>query len=207
MVKDAWGLMRSNGISKSSTFFNPLVTQDIPTGRDAPYVIQNLTSLSLAYCTFLGPANLNEIPPNELKDWNYVEPGSSNPIFISQTPEEQLRLRPASSSDRLNEKQSNGTCHRYIIIQLDGTSIASVPISMDLVGVSYFEVDFSKASTGERLERTRSTSRLMSNPEERDNTGNGFVVPVVFDVSVQRFSKLIKLYSTVCCFLLFYLLD
>ena len=50
--------------------------------------------------------------------------------------------------------------------------------------ITCFEVDFSKAH----------------NDGTEDNgtyTSSVFVVPVVFDVSVQRYCKLIKLYSTV----------
>ena len=88
------------------------------------------------------------------------------------------------SSDRLSEQKS-GVAHHYISIQLDGTSVPSAPISIDRVGLTYFEVDFYKAY----------------NENGRDNsthTKSGFEVPVVFDVSVQRYSKFIRPYSTVC---------
>lgn len=49
---------------------------------------------------------------------------------------------------------------------------------MDLVGLTYFEVNFSK-DNNEAVANSR------------------FLDPVVFDVSVQQYSKLIQLYSTV----------
>lgn len=49
---------------------------------------------------------------------------------------------------------------------------------MDLVGLTYFEVNFSNDNKGA-------------------DANSGFLVPVVFDVSVQQYSKLIQLYSTV----------
>lgn len=67
------------------------------------------------------------------------------------------------------------------------------------MGLSYFEVDFSKASKTEEFERTGDTSKYKMNNGETatSNLSSGFVVPVVFDVSVQHYSKLIRLYSTV----------
>jgi hypothetical protein len=49
------------------------------------------------------------------------------------------------------------------------------------------------------MEKTRNVSKYDMDLEEnaRFNTDGGFVVPVVFDVSVQRYTKLIRLYSTV----------
>ncbi|XP_031373509.1 uncharacterized protein LOC116188354 isoform X3 [Punica granatum] len=197
MINDALGLARPDVISKSSSFLNPQLTETISAGRYAPYILQNLTSLRLAYHTFLGPSNLNDLDTGEMKDWHYVQPGSSVPIYIDETPEEQLlRFRPAASSDRLNENQLSGAAHHFIMIQLEGTSTPSVPMSMDLVGLSYFQVDFSKTSS---LELGTVGSRPAAGPEDdhNDRASDGFVIPVVFDVSVQRFSKLIQLYSTV----------
>lgn len=96
------------------------------------------------YRGHLNSDDLNMVP---MKEGSIVQPGCSVPIYIDETPEEQIfRYKPAQSSDRPNEKKSNWVAHHMISVQLDGTSGFSVPISMDLVGRSYFEVDFSKAS-------------------------------------------------------------
>jgi len=180
--------------------------EDAAIGRYAPYILQNLTSLPLSYCIFQGSGNSVKLDAKEAKGWSLLQSGSSVPIYSNETPEEQLlRFRPTGSSGQLNEKQSSGVAHHFISIKLDGTSVPSVPISMDLVGFSYFEVDFSKASNKLELEKTVDIPRYANLEEDiKTNVGEGFIVPVVFDVSVQRFSKLIRLYSTVCEKLLVY---
>ncbi|KAK4756247.1 hypothetical protein SAY87_006374 [Trapa incisa] len=200
MMSDALGLMKSDILSGSSSLLNPKLSETLSDGRYAPYVLQNLTSLPLSYHTFLGATDFNDFDSEEIKYWHRVQPGSSVPIYIDETPEEQLhRFKPASSSDRLNENQVNGDAHHFIVIQLEGTSIPSMPMSMDLVGLNYFLVDFSKTSSSLELETTGSSLRLSvdAGTSHAGRAGDGFVIPVVYDVSVQRFSKLIQLYSTV----------
>ncbi|CAK8569567.1 unnamed protein product [Lathyrus sativus] len=60
----------------------------------------------------------------------------------------------------------------------------SNPISMDLVGLTCFNANFSK-------------SYNENDDDGRMNTAPTFVVPVVLDVSALRYSKLIRIYSTV----------
>ncbi|XP_048139080.1 uncharacterized protein LOC115752507 isoform X2 [Rhodamnia argentea] len=199
MIKDAWSEKKLTDLSETRTFLNSPYMEDASIGKHAPYILQNLTSLPLSYCIFQGSGNSVELDAKEVKGWSLVQSGCSVPIYSNETPEEQLlRFRPTRSSGQLNEKQSSGVAHHFISIKLDGTSVPSVPISMDLVGLSYFEVDFSKASNKLELEKTADIPRY-TNLEEgiKTNAGEGFIVPVVFDVSVQRFNKLIRLYSTV----------
>lgn len=185
MIKDAWVLMDPNDLPESQKLLNSPYVEYTYAGKYAPYVLQNLTSLPLVYDIYRGPISPDEFDASEMKNSKYVQPGSSIPIYINDTPEEQLfNLKPAHFSERLFEQKANGVAHQYITIQFDGTSVSSGPISMDLVGLTYFEVDFSMAYNND-----------MGN--NRTNTTGGFVVPVVFDVSVQRYSKLIRLYSTV----------
>lgn len=200
MIKDAWNEKKPTDLSEMRTFLNSPYMEDASLGRYAPYILQNLTSLPLAYCIFQGSGNSVELDAREVKGWSLVESGCSVPIYSNETTEEQLlRFRPARSFGQLNEKQSSGVPHHYISIKLDGTSVPSVPISMDLVGLSYFEVDFSKASNKLEVEKTVDIPWYTNLEEDiKTNAGEGFIVPVVFDVSVQRFSKLIRLYSTVC---------
>ncbi|OVA10906.1 Vacuolar protein sorting-associated protein 13 domain [Macleaya cordata] len=200
MIKDAWGQVGTKDLPESHRFWGSQTTDNAYTRRYAPYILQNETSLPLLFQVYRGHVNAEDLDILPMKEGNIVQPGSSVPIYIDETPEEQMfRYKPAQSSDRLNEKKSNWVAHHMISVQLDGTSGPSVPISMDLVGLSYFEVDFSKASGVIEAERTGDGSKFGRRIEEksRTNPNSGFVVPVVFDVSVQRYSKLIRLYSTV----------
>ncbi|XVF77080.1 hypothetical protein PTKIN_Ptkin14bG0011200 [Pterospermum kingtungense] len=61
---------------------------------------------------------------------------------------------------------------------------------MDLVELTYFEVDFSNTSQ-------YNVNMKENGASDAKNANNGFVVPVVFDVSTQWYSKLIQLYFTV----------
>lgn len=181
MIKESWGMMDTNNFPESQKLVNSPYVEHIYAGRYAPYVLQNLTSLPLVYHVYEGP--VDEFDVSEMKTGESVESGTSIPIYIKDEPEDHLlHVRPTHSSHRLNDQKSNA--HHYISIHLDGTSVSSAPISMDLVGLTYFEVDFSKAYNE-------------NGQENRANGRSGFVVPVVVDVSVQRYSKLIRLYSTV----------
>lgn len=183
MIKDSCGIVESNDVPESKKLLNSPY-KHMYAGRYAPYVLQNLTSMPLVYCVYKGP--VHEFDMTEVKDRKSVDPGASIPIYISDTPEDQLfHFWPANSSDRLADQKLSGVAHHFITVQLDGTSVPSGPISMDRVGLTHFEVDFFKADN----ENGRDSSM---------DTSSGFVVPVVFDVSVQRYSKLIRLYSTVC---------
>ncbi|XP_059667459.1 uncharacterized protein LOC132312914 [Cornus florida] len=202
MIEDAWGPVGVNRDGNQS-FLNYQNREDLCTGRYAPYVLQNLTSLPLVFHVFKGPVYVDDMKASSLNDGKLLQPGSCIPIYVNETPEEQLfHCCPSHSSDRLNDKQPNGVVHHYIMIQLDGTSVPSAPISMDLVGVSYFEVDFSKSSNNIGVDSIRDALKNNKNVEENNqiDANSGFVVPVVFDVSVQRYSKLVRLYSSVILF-------
>ncbi|KAK6918056.1 Vacuolar protein sorting-associated protein 13, DH-like domain [Dillenia turbinata] len=199
MISAAWGFMGPESLPHGFACMNHQ-NNKIVVGRYAPYVLQNLTSLPLAFRVYQGMVNDNEVDISKRNDENILQPGSSMPIYINETPEEQFsRYRPANSSDRLNEKQSSGVAQHYITIQFDGTSTPSTPISMDLVGLTYFEVDFSKATNKVDTNVDEDASKCYKITEGENGIGAAaaFVVPVVFDVSVQRYSKLVRLYSTV----------
>lgn len=201
MIKDALGLIGTNDIPQGQRFSNYLSNENINAGRYAPYIVQNLTSLPLVFHVFQGVANTDEFDVYSMKAGQSLKPGSSVPIYIHETPEEQLsRYSPAHSSDRLSEKQSIGVAHHFVTIQFDGTSSPSAPISMDLVGLTYFEVDLSKPANKFEVGKIGDDSINGKNKEDygRTEANSGFVVAVVFDVSVQRYSKLVRLYSTVC---------
>ncbi|XP_021627253.1 uncharacterized protein LOC110625875 isoform X2 [Manihot esculenta] len=200
MFKDAWHLMEPSDPCEIQRFSSHQLPETLNGGKHAPYILQNSTSLPLVYHVFHGPVNTEEFDFSEFGDEKAVQPGSSVPIYLNETPEEQLfQFRPAQSSDRLSEKQSNGVLHHFMSIQLDGMYMPSAPISMDLVGLTCFEVNFSKASNKIEIEKLEDVSRYNINIKENvtSSTNHGFAVPVVFDVSMQRYSKLIRLYSTV----------
>ncbi|KAI3918818.1 hypothetical protein MKX01_042138 [Papaver californicum] len=200
MIKDAWSQVKIDGLPESRGFCGGSeTTENAYTRRYAPYILQNETSLPLLFHVYRGHVNSDDLNMVPMKEGNTVQPGCSVPIYIDETPEEQIfRYKPVQSSDRLNEKKSSWVAHHMISVQLDGTSGFSVPISMDLVGHSYFEVDFSKAEVVE-VNTAGEVSKYGGRVEgkNRKTSHSEFVVPVVFDVSVQRYSKLIRLYSTV----------
>ncbi|KAL5574177.1 hypothetical protein UlMin_023774 [Ulmus minor] len=178
IIKDSRGIMEPNDFPESQKFSNSPY-KHIYGERYAPYVLQNLTSLPLVYHVYKGP--IDDVYVSHMKGGKSLESGASDPIYIFDTPEEQIfDVWPAHFS----EQQLSGVSHHFITIQLDGTSVPSVPISMDRVGLTYFEVDFYKA-------QDENTGHI------RTDTRSGFVLPVVFDISVHRYSKLIRLYSTV----------
>lgn len=178
MIKDAFDLMSLNVLSENSRLTGTHTNENTLTNRYAPYTLENLTSLPLVF--YISKASKNENGFNILKDGKYVQPGSSYPVYIDNNPDEQtFGFKPSHSTDSLVDRQFSDSQHHYIIFQLEGTSTLSTPVSIDLVGVSYFEVDFSNSVD---------TSKGVS---------SGYVVPVVIDVSVQRYTKLVRLYSTV----------
>lgn len=201
MVKDAWGLMGYKSLSESQSLLSPHIGENMNTGRYAPYILQNLTSLPLVFQVCQGPIYADYVDMS-FKGGTLVHPGSSVPIYVNddETPEELLlRYRRAHSSDRLGDKQVSRVAHHYIVIQFNGTSVPSTPISMDLVGLNYFEVDFSKSTDKMEVDKNREFSKSNKHADEviQTDSKGGFVVPVVCDVSVQRYCKLIRLYSTV----------
>ncbi|KZV50783.1 hypothetical protein F511_11560, partial [Dorcoceras hygrometricum] len=192
MIKDAWGLiemMESRELSSSQIIKNP------ETSRYAPYVLQNLTSLPLVFyvCQWQLGVNELDVSPSE----GVLQPGSSILVYINESPEKLLlRSRPTQSSDRLNENQSLEAAQRYVIFQVEDTSTPSMPISMDLVGRRYFDLDFSKSSHSEVNDDTNTRKKKIPIDVGKDPV-RGFVIPVVVDVSVQNYTKLMRLYSTV----------
>ncbi|KAL9329387.1 hypothetical protein ACSQ67_004390 [Phaseolus vulgaris] len=186
MFFDAPGLVRLDEHKGNKLLHSPCAEYMSARKFGAPYVLQNLTSVPLLYHVYHGLGNADGVRGSNETHAKYVQPGSSIPIYMDENTEKKLsRFRPSHSSDSLNEQRSNGFAHHYITVQLEGTSRSSDPISMDLVGLTCFEVNFS-----ESYNETAEDSSL--------NTAPTFVVPVVFDVSVLRHSKLIRIYSTVC---------
>ena len=179
MIKEARGLVQMYEAPKSQRYGNLQSVENLCVRRYASYTIHNMTSLPFIFHVYQGLGNAENVDLSSSAYKNTVLPGISIPIYVDETLEEQaFSYRPASTSEGLGKKLSNKAGHHFMTIQFEGTSERSEPISMDLVGLTYFEVNF-------------------SNDYRKADADNGLLVPVVFDVSLQRYSKLIKLYSTV----------
>lgn len=186
MLDVALGLMGSEDHEGDKLLHSSCAEYSCARKCSAPYVLQNLTSVPLQYHVYHGYVNPDDIYDSDMNHAKYVRPGCTIPIYMDENAEQKLsRYRPYHSSDSLNEHRSNGFAHHYITVQLEGTSMPSDPISMDLVGLTCFEANFSKTFNE-------------NGNDGRMNTAPTFVVPVVFDVSLLRYSKLIRIYSTVC---------
>ncbi|KAL7090722.1 hypothetical protein ACP275_12G059000 [Erythranthe tilingii] len=194
MIKDAWSFMET----ESSHISSFEIMKGPETRRYAPYMLQNLTTVPLVFCVCqrkLGADDLDVSPSKGV-----LQPGSSTLVYINESPEDLLfRYRPVQSSDKLNDNQLLEAAHRYVTFQLEGTSVPSAPISMDLVGRRYFEVEFSKSSHVSEIYSDVNSTKRHKKVEGDGGTDavRGFAIPVVIDVSVQRFTKLMRLYSTV----------
>lgn len=199
MIKDAWDLMGLNVFPEKSRLTRTATNENALASRYAPYTLENLTSLPLVFYISKGSKSADGFDVSSLKEGKYVQPGSSYPVYIDDTTDEQMySFSTSHSSDSLGDGQFVDAQHHYIVVQLEGTSTLTTPISIDLVGVSYFEVDFSNSSTN----IADSTGDMSKGVKEFDGskrlyTNSGYVVPVVIDVSVQRYTKLVRLYSTV----------
>ncbi|XP_019702812.1 uncharacterized protein [Elaeis guineensis] len=201
MIKDALnqnGADEFPGNQEISGFQN---TDEIHTRRYAPYILCNDTSLPLTFHVFRGPVNTGNVDSFPNKDRNTVQPGFSVPIYVEPTLDEHFLQHRTYSCERLIEKKISAVAHHMISIQFDGTSGPSRPMSMDLVGISYFEVNFSQGKQSAFTEADRGSDipeHGQKNDERyRSDQNNGLVVPVVFEVSMQHYSKMIRLYSTV----------
>uniref|UniRef100_A0A7N0U003 Vacuolar protein sorting-associated protein 13 VPS13 adaptor binding domain-containing protein n=1 Tax=Kalanchoe fedtschenkoi TaxID=63787 RepID=A0A7N0U003_KALFE len=168
-------------------------------GTYAPYIIQNLTSVPLMFHVYLDVDNLGEYNNPVKVDGYTVKPGSSVPVYVNNTSKKQFA---STSSQSFDSSQSNLANHHYMTIQFDGTSLTSVPISMDLVGLTYFEVDFSKGVEipVPQNDGVNSIYSKSNQEQSRGDPSKGCSTPVVVDITVMRCSKLIRLYSTVVLF-------
>ncbi|KNA24149.1 hypothetical protein SOVF_018610 isoform A, partial [Spinacia oleracea] len=179
MIKESRGLVQIHEVSNNHRLNNLQCVENFCIRRYASYTIHNMTSLPLVFHIYQGLGNVEKVDVSTSADKNTVPPGASIPIYIDGTLEEQaFSYRPASSSEGLGKKLSGKAGHYFMTIKFEGTSEGSEPISMDLVGLTYFVINF-------------------SNDNKREDANVGLLVPVVFDVSLQRYSKLIRLYSTV----------
>ncbi|WOK94697.1 hypothetical protein Cni_G03402 [Canna indica] len=205
VVNDAFNHDGAFGFQETSGILGLQTTEDMHTRRYAPYILHNETSLPLTYHVHHGAINMDDIHSFNMNNENFVQPGFSVPIYVEETLDEQFfQHRSSHSSERLIEKKMSAIAHHMISIYFEGTSGPSRPMSMDLVGLSYFEVSFSKKKNSVISEADNDVKTLGYNwrPEEqyKSDKHEGLVVPVVFEVSMQHYSKIIRLYSTVILF-------
>ncbi|CAL9110355.1 unnamed protein product [Musa acuminata var. zebrina] len=202
VVNDATNLADAYGFQETHGILGLQTTEDIRKRRYAPYILHNDTSLPLAYHVYHGPVDMDNIDSFPTDDGNIVQPGFSVPIYVEENLNEQYFERRASySSERLIEKKMSAIAHHMMSIHFEGTSGPSRPMSMDLVGCSYFEVNFSKSKHSILVEAEKDGKILGCSWQTEEQCKNehckGLVVPVVFEVSMQHYSKIIRLYSTV----------
>nr|CAB3481935.1 unnamed protein product [Digitaria exilis] len=169
-----------------------LSPDDVRTRRYAPYILSNDTSLPFRFKVYRGAVNSDDIDSFSVIDENSVPAGCAVPIYVEETLDEFFfQHREARSSEHLIEKRMSAVSHYMISIEFDGTSGPSKPMSMDLVGIYFFEVNFS--SSKKPILGEESLGAFSSNRKGN----NGLIVPVVLDVSLQNYSKRIRVYSTV----------
>lgn len=200
MIKNAGDLAQMAAHSEIPSFLNSQRSENLDTGSSPPYILQNLTSLPLEFHVYQQRQSGYGLEVSSMKSRKYLQPGSSIPVYVSESLEDQiLRYSPAQSWEQLGDKKSVEPSHHYIIVQLEGTSLPSVPISMDLVGLRYFEVDFSKSSRKPDVDTTKNVpySSINDGKNNKIEEKSGFIIPVVIDVSIQRYTKMVRLYSTV----------
>lgn len=191
MITDSLDPSNGSGIWEDPGILR-LNHDDVRTRRYAPYFLSNDTSLPFRFKVYRGAVNSDDIGSFSVIDENSVPAGYAVPIYVEETPDEFFfQHREARSSDHLIEKRMSALSHYMISIEFDGTSGPSKPMSMDLVGIYFFEVNFS--SSKKPILGEESLGAFSSNAKGN----NGLIVPVVLDVSLQNYSKRIRVYSTV----------
>ncbi|KAL6659540.1 hypothetical protein ACP70R_003580 [Stipagrostis hirtigluma subsp. patula] len=191
MITDSLDPCNGSGLREDPGILR-LSDDDVRTRRYAPYILSNDTSLPFRFKVYRGAVNSDDIDSFSVVDENSVPAGHAVPIYVEETRDEFFfQHREARSSDHLIEKRMSAVSHYMISIEFDGTSGPSKPMSMDLVGIYFFEVNFS--SSKKPILGEESIGAFPSNRKGSD----GLIVPVVLDVSLQNYSKRIQVYSTV----------
>lgn len=205
MFSDSWNSRSGEDASADFKFRSPKCAESSSMGRYAPYWLQNDTGVPLSY--WLCGASRNRENGDDASSFGstrsswgslggeVVQPGCSVPLYVEEGPDEVLvRRRAGQSADGYNARKIFNMLllHRMICVQLEGTSRPSVPMSIDLVGSVSFEAVFSDDS-GDGGSRPSNASFQ----EIESEKGGSFLAPVIFEVTVQRYSKLVRLCSMV----------
>ncbi len=132
-----------------------------------------------------------------------VQPDSSVALSVPGNREE-FKCHPQSSGCTRwvgTDKMFEGALqHNMICIQLEGTQTPSPPMSIDLVGLQSFEVKFSesKSKDGENQKLYYEQGLVHDcDPNALEMGHTLFCSQVVFEVTIQEYSKLVHLCSTV----------
>lgn len=181
----------------------------------APYWLQNDTGVALTYWLIESRHSRDDMDDvdGSLGGWgsgsgNIVEPGKSVPLYQQGSVEEILSRKRNSGLFRSAEPAKMFEVllqHRMICVQIEGTSRPSPPLSIDLVGSRSFEASFSENESADgynpslnstlgNLSRQNSFQKLEMDNRDKSDV---FRTSVVFEVTVQRYSKLVRLCSTV----------
>ena len=196
MITDSLSPSSGGGLREDPGILR-LSRDDVHTRRYAPYILSNDTSLPFSFKVYRGAVNSDDIDSFSVVDENSVPAGYSVPIYVEETLDEFFfQHREARSSEHLIEKWMSAVSHYMISIEFDGTSGSSKPMSIDLVGIYFFEVNFS--SSKKPIHYEESLEAFGSN--RKGSHHGGLIVPVVLDVSLQNYSKLVRVYSTVITF-------
>lgn len=207
MFSDSWKERSGDDASADFKIRDPQSAESSSTRRYAPYWLQNDTGVPLSY--WLCGASRNKENDDDGKTSSFgsarsswgslngevVQPGCSVPLYVEEGPDEVfVRRRAGQSADGYNARKIFNMLllHRMICVQLEGTSRPSVPMSIDLVGSVSFEAVFSDDS-GDGGSRPSKGSFQ----EIESERGGSFSAPVIFEVTVQRYSKLVRLCSMV----------
>uniref|UniRef100_A0ACD5WZJ8 Uncharacterized protein n=1 Tax=Avena sativa TaxID=4498 RepID=A0ACD5WZJ8_AVESA len=193
MITDSLNPSSGGGLREDPGILR-LSRDDVHTRRYAQYILSNDTSLPFHFKVYRGPVNSDDIDSFSVVDENSVPAGYSVPIYVEETLDEFFfQHREARSSEHLIEKWMTAVSHYMISIEFDGTSGSSKPMSIDLVGIYFFEVNFCSSKKPVICEESLEAFGSNRNSSHHD----GLIVPVVLDVSLQNYSKLVRVYSTV----------
>ncbi|KAM0845626.1 hypothetical protein ACQ4PT_056233 [Festuca glaucescens] len=191
MITDSLNPSSSGGLREDPGILR-LSRDDVHTRRYAPYILSNDTSLAFSFKVYRGAVNSDDIDSFSVVDENSVPAGYSVPIYVEETLDEFFfQHREARSSEHLIEKWMSAVSHYMISIEFEGTSGSSKPMSIDLVGIYFFEVNFSSSKKPVICEE--SLEAFGSN--RKGSHHDGLIVPVVLDVSLQNYSKLVILHN------------
>lgn len=184
----------------------------------APYWLQNDTGVAITYWLIGSRHNRDEVDDVDggFGGWGngsgtVVEPGKSVALYQQGSVEEiSSRKRNSGLLKSAEPAKMFGVLlqHRMICVQIEGTSRPSPPLSIDLVGSRSFEASFSEnesvdgynSSVVNNLGNILRQNSLQKPADCRDK-GDVFRTPVVFEVTIQRYSKLVRLCSTVSHYL------
>ncbi|KAL2613042.1 hypothetical protein R1flu_024734 [Riccia fluitans] len=204
MFNESWSASKGEKLSADFSCTDSQSAENLSMRRFAPYWLQNDTGIPFSYW-FVGTAKNknhdNEDPTSSLRNigklggGEIVQPGSAVPLFIEEGLDEMFdRRRTGPVADEYNSKKLFGQhLHRRICVQLEGTSRPSLPMSIDLLGSKFFEAVFSE---GESVDGSSRNSQG-SFQEIESEKGEFFHAPVFFEVTPQRYSKLIRVSSMV----------